>query len=305
VAGGCYPAWLMAQLREIKNRMGAVKTIGRITKTMQMIATAKFTSAGQRAEKSRPYARMIDEMVRQVASDAGDYESMLIDGPPEKTGKDLMLVICSDRGLCGAYNSNVLKAASKHRQKEIGQTDVVVETAGKKATAFFKFQGIEVSRSYSTGDAPAYADVEAVAQTYLDQYMAGEFDTINIVSMRYQSVSRQRAEVTQLLPLSQPEAGGEEVEEQQSKMRDVYDFSPSAAELLDTLLPTTVKTLLFQLFIEAAVSEHVMRMIAMKAASDNANDFGRTLKRTFNRVRQGRITTELTEIVSGVAALEG
>jgi F-type H+-transporting ATPase subunit gamma len=272
---------------------------------MQMIATAKFTAAGQRAEKSRPYARMIDEMVRQVASDAGDYESMLIDGPPEKTGKDLMLVICSDRGLCGAYNSNVLKAASKHRQKEIGQTDVVIETAGKKGAAFFKFQGIEVSRSYSTGDAPAYADVEAVAQTYLDQYMAGEFDTINIVSMRYQSVARQRAEVTQLLPLSQPEAGEGEVEEQQSKMRDVYDFSPSAGELLDTLLPTTVKTLLFQLFIEAAVSEHVMRMIAMKAASDNANDFGRTLKRTFNRVRQGRITTELTEIVSGVAALEG
>ena len=295
----------MAQLREIKNRMGAVKTIGRITKTMQMIATAKFTAAGQRAEKSRPYARMIDEMVRQVASDAGDYESMLIDGPPEKIGKDLMLVICSDRGLCGAYNSNVLKAASKHRQKEIGQTDVVIETAGKKAAAFFKFQGIEVSRGYSTGDAPAYEDVEAVAQSYLDQYMAGEFDTINIVSMRYQSVSRQRAEVTQLLPLSQPEAGEGEVEEQQSKMRDVYDFSPSAGELLDTLLPTTVKTLLFQLFIEAAVSEHVMRMIAMKAASDNANDFGRTLKRTFNRVRQGRITTELTEIVSGVAALEG
>ena len=295
----------MAQLREIKNRMGAVKTIGRITKTMQMIATAKFTAAGQRAEKSRPYARMIDEMVRQVASDAGDYESMLIDGPPEKIGKDLMLVICSDRGLCGAYNSNVLKAASKHRQKEIGQTDVVIETAGKKAAAFFKFKGFEVSRGYSTGDAPAYADVEAVAQTYLDQYMAGEFDTINIVSMRYQSVSRQRAEVTQLLPLSQPETGEGEVEEQQSKMRDVYDFSPSAGELLDTLLPTTVKTLLFQLFIEAAVSEHVMRMIAMKAASDNANDFGRTLKRTFNRVRQGRITTELTEIVSGVAALEG
>jgi len=295
----------MAQLREIKNRMGAVKTIGRITKTMQMIATAKFTAAGQRAEKSRPYARMIDEMVRQVASDAGDYESMLIDGPPERIGKDLMLVICSDRGLCGAYNSNVLKAASKHRQKEIGQTDVVIETAGKKAAAFFKFKGFEVSRGYSTGDAPAYADVEAVAQTYLDQYMAGEFDTINIVSMRYQSVSRQRAEVTQLLPLSQPETGEGEVEEQQSKMRDVYDFSPSAGELLDTLLPTTVKTLLFQLFIEAAVSEHVMRMIAMKAASDNANDFGRTLKRTFNRVRQGRITTELTEIVSGVAALEG
>jgi F-type H+-transporting ATPase subunit gamma len=246
---------------------------------------------------------MINEMVRQVASDAGDYESVLIDGPSEKTGKDLMLVICSDRGLCGAYNSNVLKTASKHRDASLDQTDVVIETAGKKAAAFFKFQGVEVSQAYATGDAPKYEDVEAIAQSYLDRYMAGEFDSINIVSMRYESVSRQRAEVTQLLPLSQPEA--DERDEQASGLRDVYDFSPSAAELLDTLLPTTVKTLLFQLFVEAAVSEHVMRMIAMKAASDNAKDFGRTLKRTFNRVRQARITTELTEIVSGVAALEG
>jgi len=292
----------MAQLREIKNRIGAVKTIGRITKTMQMIATAKFTAAGQRAEQSRPYARMIDDMVRQVASNADDYESPLIDGPSERVGKDLILVICSDRGLCGAYNANVLRTANKHRQTEITSTDVVVETAGKKAAAYFKFQGVEVSRAYSIGDAPVYEDVEAVAQAYLDQYIAGEYDSIKVVSMRYQSVSRQTPEVTQLLPLSQPEAGEND---KTSGHRDVYEFSPNAGELLDTLLPTTVKTLLFQLFMEAAVSEHVMRMIAMKAATDNAKDFGRTLSRTYNRARQGQITTELTEIVSGVAALEG
>ncbi|HCA39085.1 MAG TPA: ATP synthase F1 subunit gamma [Phycisphaerales bacterium] len=294
---------LMAQLREIKNRMGAVKTIARITKTMQMIATAKYTAAGQRAQQSRPYAAMIDDMVRQVASNASDYESPLIDGPGEKTGKALLLVICSDRGLCGAYNANVLRTANKHRQAEIDSTDVVIETAGKKASAFFKFQGIEVSRAYGIGDTPQYDDVEAIAQDYLDRYLAGEYDTIKIVSMRYHTVSRQTAEVTQLLPLSQPESGDEATSV--TSRQDVYDFTPSASELLDTLLPTTVKTLLYQLFIEAAVSEHVMRMIAMKAATDNARDFGRTLARTYNRARQGQITTELTEIVSGVAALEG
>ncbi len=291
----------MAQLREIKNRIGAVKTIGRITKTMQMIATAKFTAAGQRAEQSRPYAEMIDEMVRQVASRAEDYASPLIDGPAEATGKDLMLVICSDRGLCGAYNANVLRTASNHRKACADQTDVVVETAGKKGSAYFKFQGIEVSQSYTVGDAPKYEDVEAIASAYLERYLAGEFDNIYVASMRYVSVSRQTPTITKLLPLSRPEAGEADAKERQ----DVYEFTPSAADLLDTLLPTTVKTLLFQLFMEAAVSEHVMRMIAMKAASDNAKDFGRTLSRKFNRARQGQITTELTEIVSGVAALEG
>ena len=293
----------MAQLREIKNRIGAVKTIARITKTMQMIATAKFTAAGQRAQQSRPYAAMIDDMVRQVASNASDYESPLIDGPAERTGKDLLLVICSDRGLCGAYNANILRTANKHRQAEIKSTDVVVETAGKKAASYFKFQGVEVSRAYGIGDTPQYDDVEAIAADYLERYLDGEYDTIKVVSMRYHTVSRQTSEVTQLLPMSQPESDGKgrDITERQ----DVYEFTPSAAKLLDTLLPTTVKTLLYQLFVEAAVSEHVMRMIAMKAATDNAKDFGRILARNYNRARQDKITTELTEIVSGVAALEG
>ena len=169
-----------------------------------------------------------------------------------------------------------------------------------QARELFASYGIPVLRG-EVADSPA--DVEAIAQDYLDRYLAGEYDTIKIVSMRYHTVSRQTAEVTQLLPLSQPESGDEATSV--TSRQDVYDFTPSASELLDTLLPTTVKTLLYQLFIEAAVSEHVMRMIAMKAATDNARDFGRTLARTYNRARQGQITTELTEIVSGVAALEG
>ena len=291
----------MAQIREIKKRIGAVGTIARITKTMQMIATAKFTAAGQRASASKPYAGMIDEMVRQVATKAEEYSSILIDGPVEKTGKELLLVIASDRGLCGAYNANVLRLALGERRRD--DVDTGIEVAGKKGMGFFRFQKIEVLQQHAIGDTPAYEDVEAIANKYLERYMSGEFDAIKVCSMRYYSTSRQAAEVTQLLPLAMPE--GEDAPKAKSgEAEPVYEFTPSAGELLDELLPTTVRTLLFQLFNEAAVAEHVMRMIAMKAATENAKEFGRTLKRDFNRARQGMITTELMEVISGAAALE-
>jgi F-type H+-transporting ATPase subunit gamma len=289
----------MAQIREIKKRIGAVGTICRITKTMQMIATAKFTAAGQRASASKPYAAMIDDMVRQVASKAEDYASVLIDGPAEKVGKELLLVIVSDRGLCGAYNGNVLRTAINSVRDS--DSDVAIEVAGKKGMGFFRFQKMEVAKQHMVGDTPKYEDVEAIGSSYLERYLAGEFDAIRVCSMRYISTARQNAEVTQLLPLSMPDDDGEPAD---ASLQAVYDFSPSAGELLDELLPTTVRTLLFQLFNEAAVSEHVQRMIAMKSATENANDFSRTLKRDYNRARQGKITTELMEVISGAAALE-
>ncbi len=288
----------MAQIREIKKRIGAVGTITRITKTMQMIATAKFTAAGQRASASKPYAAMIDEMVRQVASKADDFTSVLIDGPTEKTGKELLLVIASDRGLCGAYNANTFRLAINTTRR--GEIDTGVEVAGKKGMGFFRFQKIEVLQQHMIGDTPEYEAVEAMANSYLERFLAGEFDAIKICSTRYYSPSKQAAEVTQLLPLAMPDKDDASSDE----MEPVYDFSPSAAELLDELLPTTVRTLLFQLFNEAAVAEHIMRMIAMKAATENAKEFSRTLKRDYNRARQGKITTELMEVISGAAALE-
>ena len=289
----------MAQIREIKKRIGAVGTICRITKTMQMIATAKFTAAGQRASASKPYAAMINDMVRQVATKAEDYASVLIDGPAEKTGKELLLVIVSDRGLCGAYNGNVMRTALGSIRDS--QSDSVIEVAGKKAMGFFRFQKMEVNQQHMIGDTPKYEDVEAIASSYLERYLAGEYDAIRVCSMRYVSPSKQVAQVTQLLPMSMPQ---EEAGNEKGGLQAVYDFSPSAGELLDELLPATVRTLLFQLFNEAAVSEHIQRMIAMKAATENANEFSRTLKRDFNRARQGKITTELMEVISGAAALD-
>ena len=293
----------MAQIREIKKRIGAVKTIARITKTMQMIATAKFTSALQKAESSKPYAACIDDMVRQAATAADEYESRLISGPDQKVGKELVLVICSDRGLCGAYNGNVLRTALNYvRGLKDDGVEFDLEVAGKKGLGYFKFQHIEVSKLLDVGDKPSYEDVGDIAADYIERYMSGEYDAIRIISMRFVSASRQVAEKKQLLPMADTGTGDEAQES--SGYQPHYDFLPSARELLDELLPLTIKTALLQAFNEAVVSEQIMRMIAMKAATENAKEFGSTLNRLFNRARQGQITTELTEIVSGAATLE-
>ena len=162
---------------------------------------------------------------------------------------------------------------------------------------------MEVSQRHDLGDKPSYEDVSAIAADYIKRYMDGEYDAIRIISMHFISTSRQMPEIKQLLPMTH--APSEETDATDSKERQsYYDFLPSGKELLDELLPLTIKTALLQAFNESSVSEHIMRMIAMKAATENAKEFGSTLHRQFNRARQGQITTELTEIVSGAAALE-
>jgi F-type H+-transporting ATPase subunit gamma len=296
----------MAQTREIKKRMTAVATIQRITKTMQMIATAKFTAAVQRASATKPYTHTIRRLVGELAEAAGDVEHPLLSGPSEPVGRELVLVISSDRGMCGAYNANVLRTASRHihglRDDGIG---LHLETSGKKAIAYFRFQQIDVAERHTIGDSPAYEDVERLASRYIDVFAAGEFDAVRVAYMRFESNARQVPELMQLLPLKPPPASGEG-DEAAAKAESLatYEFSPSREELLASLLPLAVKAQLFQAFNDAVVSEQIMRMVAMKAATENARDLRRMLHRQFNRARQTQITTELSEIIGGSAALE-
>ena len=289
----------MAQIRAIRNRMTAVGTISRITKTMQMIATAKFTAALARAKDSRPYTQAIRRLVGEVSGDAGDYNSPLFKSS-SKTSKELLLVISSDRGLCGAYNGNVLRMALKHvRDNAANGTEVDVETSGKKSAAFFKFQKMNPVEKFSIGDKPSFEDVSRLADRYMDGFADGNWSAVRVAYMRFESNAKQIAEIIQLLPLA-PDKNNEEA----GGISANYEFSPSAGEILDDLLPRSMKTTLFQAFNDAVVSEQIMRMIAMKAATENANDIGRDLRRDYNRARQAQITTELTEIISGAAALE-
>ncbi|MSR43978.1 MAG: ATP synthase F1 subunit gamma [Phycisphaerales bacterium] len=300
----------MAQIREIKKRMVAVRTIQRITKTMQMIATAKFTAALQRSKATRPYTQRIRELVAEVAAAAGDVVNPLLGGRVlggggKAVGKEVLLVVSSDRGLCGAYNGSVLRTAmAEIRRRRAEKREMIVETAGKKAVSYFRFQKIDVAERHAFGDKPSFAEVAALADRYMADYTAGKVDAVYVAYMRFVSTSRQVPEIMQLLPLVQvlPVAlqGGQAVK----GATTVYEYRPSAEALLNELLPKSVKVSLFQAMNDAIVSENVMRMVAMKAATDNAGGLGRTLKRNFNRARQAKITTELTEIVSGAAALE-
>jgi F-type H+-transporting ATPase subunit gamma len=243
----------------------------------------------------------IRELVAEVAARAGDESHPLCQPPEKPAGRELILVIASDRGLCGAYNGHVLRTAlAALKDVQSRKSEALVETVGKKATAFFKFQRVPVAQKHQFGDRPTFEMVEPLAQRLMDEYVSGNYDACRVVYMKFVSNSKQTPESMQLLPMRLPAAARRE----SASAEALYEFSPAAGELLGDLLPRAVKISLFQAVIDAVVSENVMRMVAMKAATDNASGIGRSLRRSFNRARQGRITTELTEIISGAAALE-
>ena len=237
----------------------------------------------------------------ELASRGASIEHPLIAGPDQldKDAPEVVLVMTSDRGLCGPYNGNVIRTALKTLK---GVDNSRTEVVGRKGVSVLKFNNYEISTHHTQfGDQPRYEDVERLAQSYMDAFMKGEISGVKVIYMRFISTARQRPAVLQLLPLRPPatdesqETGGTNAE---------FEFSPEPEELLAELLPETVRTTLFQAFNDAVVSEHVARMVAMKAATDNAGKMGKTYKRIFNRARQAQITTELTEIISGAAALE-
>jgi F-type H+-transporting ATPase subunit gamma len=294
----------MAKTREIKGRMKAVSNIKRITKTMQMIATARFQAALRRATASKPYSRKIAELVGELASAGESLDQPLLKKPDPASGRELLLVITSNRGLCGGYNANVLRTATQQiREKRGSDCDLTIEVVGKKGVGYFKFQHIDISQQHTQfGDEPKYVDVEELAERYMDEFREGRYDAISVAFMSFESTSRQRSVILNLLPLQPPSDG--EASDSKPKADVEYDFSPDPEELLGVLLPETVKIQLFQCFNEAVVSEQVARMIAMKSATDAAGKMGKTLTRQYNRARQTAITTELTEIIGGTAALE-
>lgn len=296
----------MGKTREIKKRIKAVGNIRRITNTMRMIATSKFSRAQQRATASKPFTEGVFELVKQIGQAAGESASHpLLSGPvggTPATARELTLVITSDRGLCGPYNGSILRAAMTHFRTSAPAKAGEIDIVGRKGAGFFKFANVEVSKQHTFGDKPEYDTIAALAQSYMDRFVAGEISKVTVVYMRFISAGRQKPETMQLLPL-RPPASTQSAEAGESKVSVEYEFSPKAEILLGNLLPAAVKATLFQAFSDAIVSEHVARMVAMKSATDNAGKMGKALTRKFNRARQAQITTELTEIISGAAAL--
>lgn len=289
----------MAKARAILKRRKAVESIRKITRTMQLVATARFQGAFKRAVGARPYTEGIMRLTRQLAEGV-ELEHPLLRANTESK-ESVLIVITSNRGLCGGYNGAVLRNAMAHiRQREAAGEKVDLHVCGKKGIAYFRFLNRPLGSSHTVfEDKPKFAEVEAIAQAMMAAYERREVGSVHVTYTRFDSMSRQTAETIRLLPLERPEGGAE----QGPGYVQLYKFSPPAEELLGRLLPQTVKVRLYQCFIDAAVSEQVARMVAMKAATDAAGSMIRQLTQRYNRARQTQITLELLDIVGGANAL--
>ena len=293
----------MAKARQIVKRRKAVSNIRKITRTMQLIATARFQQAFQRAMATKPYTQKITELVEELSASQGQIEHPLLKDNPDAS-KDFLLVITSNRGLCGGYNAALLRKAIAHLDDHAARENEL-HVVGKKGIAYFRFVRRPIARSITDiDDRPRFDQVEPIAAELMNRYTAGEFGSVSVCYTKFLSTARQSPEVIRLLPLSR-EAGDKQPAAAAGPKREVqYDFSPAPAELLKTLLPQTVKVRLYQCFTDAAISEQVARMVAMKAATDAAGDMIKSLSRQFNRARQSQITMELLDIVGCAEALK-
>jgi len=290
----------MANRRVLVKRRKAVGNIRKITRTMQLIATARFQAAFNRAVASRPYTEKLAELVADLARGAGSLEHPLLRSS-NPAAPAALAVLTSMRGLCGGYNANVLRLAQAQLADWRGAGRATeLRVFGKKGVSYFRFQREEMAaQDTSIGDAPRFEQVEPVVNRLIDDFLAGRISEVHVAYMRFYSAGRQVPEIVQLLPLVADAATAEATSERPVE----YEFRPDAQTLLAELLPATVRIRLFQAFLDAAVSEQVARMVAMKAATEASEEMIKTLTRQYNRARQTQITMELLDIVGGANAL--
>lgn len=291
----------MAKARAIVKRLKAVKNIRKITRTMELIATARFKKAMDRAIEAAAYTRKIAEIVGDLSATNLTISHPLLQAPEEEKNC-VLLVLTSNRGLCGGYNSGVLRRAMSRTMEAKQQNQSVdVEVSGKRGIGFLKFQGQEFAKTYTHfEDKPTFDEVDELASRYIDLYVDGKLDRLDVAYTKFESSSRQTAVLETLLPISQLDSGADG----ESKTAIDYEFLPSAQEILEEIVPTAFKASLFKCFLDAAVSEQIFRMVAMKGATENASEMIDDLSMLYNRARQTQITSELSEIIGGAAALE-
>ncbi|MBA2426648.1 MAG: F0F1 ATP synthase subunit gamma [Actinobacteria bacterium] len=289
------------QLRDVKRRIGSVESTQKITRAMELISSSRIIKAQQRVEAARPYAETMRRLLVSVATNASNVEHPLLQQRDE-VNKVGHIVVSSDRGLAGAYNSNVIRTAERDMQAE--GADVRLFLTGKKAVSYFRFRGYDTDESWTGfSDKPGIEDARNVASAAAKAFSDGEVDQVKLTYTRFESSAVQRPHLTQVLPLTEEEL--EAAEEDDAGKGAQYEFEPSPEEILDYLLPRYLESTVYQALLEAAASEHAARRRAMKAASDNAEELIEDLTRDYNQARQAEITTEIMEVVGGAEALAG
>ena len=302
----------MPNLRDIKRRISSVQNTKQITRTMEMVATAKIRHATERIVAATPYAETMRKTLADVAS-----QSTYIDNPllmeHEVKKNALAIVIVSDRGLAGGFNSNVFRMVEHYiaaNSKADIKTDVII--CGKKANGYFHYRHIEPVLAYSDLSAdPTLAQAREISSYVRARYLEGTADEVKVFYNHARNAADQDLREEQILPIEATALDSEsssqqepELSEEEQKVTATTDFEPSTEEVLNHLLPTYVGTMIYHALIDSAAAEQGARRKAMKSATDNASDMITMLDRLYNRVRQGAITTEITEIVGGAAALE-
>lgn len=297
------------QLKEVRNRIRSVQSIQQITKAMKMVSAAKLRRAQDAILQMRPYAVKLQEMLQNIVSnsDGGTDMSLADDRPVENV---LLIVITSDRGLCGAYNMNLIKLAQQTikqkyaEQRRKGQ--VTIMPIGKKGYDYFSRHNFKVDTKYwNLFSELTFDEVRLASADVMKQFIAKQYDVVEIIYSQFRNAVVQEFQVERFLPIprvSQQKNAGEKTA---GKLRADFIFEPSQEALISELMPKILNTQFFKAMLDANASEHGARMTSMDKASDNAEELLRSYRISYNRARQAAITTELTEIVSGAAALEG
>ncbi len=292
----------MPSTRDIRRRIKSVKNTAQITKAMQMVAASKMRKAQQAALAGRPYAALLNEVLGNVASRAGDFSHPLME---QRSGnRRAIIVISTDKGLCGALNSNLLREAAK-----FDKDAALYITAGRKAAQFVARTKRRLVAEFTYKDAPLFSEARAISHFARDLFLKGEVDRVDVLFTQFVSTLTQKPELMPLLPVGElkPVAVGiphpSETGEQLPQGSTEFIFEPGVEPVLGALLPHSLNFRVYQVLLEAKASEHSARMVAMKNATDNANQLIKDLTLEYNKMRQASITKELLEIASAAMAL--
>jgi F-type H+-transporting ATPase subunit gamma len=301
----------MASQRDVRNRIDAVKNIQKITRAMEMVAAARLRRAEQRIEALRPYADAIRRMTREAANAAGDVPQLPILEEHEQTNKVGLLLVAGDRGLAGAFNSQIVRAGVRAgREHSADSRQALFFASGRRVASSLTFRGLEPAASFTGfSDRPAYADARGIAEKLMAAYVDGDVDQVEIFYNGYISPIQQVVRRETLLPLQRAtiledsDDDSDQDSDDKHRQHALVEYEPDPEEILGRLVPDYVEISVYRALLESTASEHGARMTAMRNASDNAGTLIEDLTLEMNRARQAEITQEIMEVVAGAEAL--
>ncbi len=288
------------QERILRRRISSIDATKKITRAMELIAASRIVKAQGRVQAAKPYSEKVTDVIANLAGGGAGVDHPLL-AQPGDVSRVAYVVIAADRGLCGGYNNNVLRAVERSIDSDrAAGRDYALILSGKKAAGYFSFRGYDVHAAFEGfSDQPNYSDAKAMAESVAELFENGEAQQVQLAYTRFLSMGSQEVTVDQFMPLEASEIGAEATEEAGGG----YEFEPEPSEILGRLLPRYAEARLYAALLEASASEHAARQRAMKAATDNAEDLKINLTRIMNRARQDAITTEIMEIVGGAEAM--